>query len=181
MILISFHNASDGNAVTSAAEMVLRFLAVCFMVRKQFPSYFAQQSLICKGHEIMACTSFEKGDTVAKILGLARGDDRLVAIVFAVAEQNKTRSELRLFGQCNKAQDSDELDSDVQRKWVEAKQCLCSWPTWTNRDIDAPRATGAGWGWTVTCSSPCAWVCDISVGLHYFHDVVTKYRCALVG
>ena len=126
LILISFDNASDGNAVTSAAEMVPSFLAVCFMVRRQFnqlknifkkvlhptgrfykprrverssilcieniPSFFAQQSLICKGLKIMACTSLEKGDALAKTLGLARGNDRLVAIVFAVAELNKTRS-----------------------------------------------------------------------------------------
>ena len=55
----------------------------------------------------MACTSLEKGDAVAKTLGLARGDARLVAIVFPVAEQNKTLSKLRSLGQCNIAQDKE--------------------------------------------------------------------------
>ena len=55
----------------------------------------------------MACTSLEKGDAVAMTLGLARGDDRHVAIVFAVAEQNKTRSKLGSLGQCNIAQDQE--------------------------------------------------------------------------
>ena len=45
---------------------------------------------------------------MAKTLGLERGDDRLVAIVFAVAEKNKTRSELGLLGRYNIAQDQED-------------------------------------------------------------------------
>ena len=58
----------------------------------------------------MASDQHPKGnsDTVAKTLGLGRGDDRLVAIVFAVAEQNKTRSELGLLGRYNIAQDQED-------------------------------------------------------------------------
>ena len=141
LILISFDNASDGNVLTLAAEIVPFFLTVFFATRKPFnqiinifkkaqhpaervfkarriersilcikniSSILAQQSLICEGRELMASASLENSDTVAKTLGLERGDDRLVAIVFAVAEKNKTRSELGLLGRYNIAQDQED-------------------------------------------------------------------------
>ena len=44
-----------------------------------------------------------------------------------------------------------ESDSDVQCKWVEAKQCLSvlRQSTWTNGDIDAMCNARVEWGWTV--------------------------------
>ena len=56
----------------------------------------------------MACTSLEKSDAVTKTLGLARVDDRLVEIVLAVAEQNKTRYELGLLWQCKMTQHQED-------------------------------------------------------------------------
>ena len=81
------------------------FLTLCL---ENILSIFAQQSLICKGRELMACTSLEKSDAVTKTLGLARVDDRLVEIVLAVAEQNKTRYELGLLWQCKMTQHQED-------------------------------------------------------------------------
>ena len=81
------------------------FLTLCL---ENILSIFAQQSLICKGRELMACTSLEKSDGVTKTLGLARVNDRLVEIVLAVAEQNKTRYELGLLWQCKMTQHQED-------------------------------------------------------------------------